>query len=159
MRLLAISIVGMIATSALAEDIVSFTNVCRFIDRRPPEVLTDHENHFLSASTFTCHAQSGPLVGAISIGTSFYELERGIGYMLMAGGIYRKPPHTIVVYKLENGKSTSTDGKTTGFRTEGTGLYLIATDDAKSLNGRSFSYVTATTANPDEFTWEVTLDK
>src|SRR5580692_10323044 len=106
MRLPTLCMATMIGTSALAADSFSFTNVCRFIDRKPPEELTDHENHFLSAATFTCHAQTGPLVGAASIGTSYYEIERGNGYMLMAGGIYRKPPHTIAVYKLENGKAT-----------------------------------------------------
>ena len=81
-------------------------------------------------------------------------MDKSGGRLLLACGVIRKPG-AMAVLQLSDGKLeyVTTNGDVNEVRTSGRGAYLLASGGAASLSGKTFTYITKTTA-PAQFYFE-----
>jgi hypothetical protein len=91
-------------------------------------------------------------------GTTITEWDKTNGTVLSGVGVTRKPGAT-TAYQHTEGKTSLTlvDGKVTGSTGSGRGRMTMATGNASSLNGKTYSFTYKTTG-PGQFTVDVKYD-
>jgi hypothetical protein len=120
-----------------------------------PEPLGDREGHAISVEQDSCRISSGPLAGAVISGTEYWEWDKTSAVLLSGGGIERKPGATSA-FQLTDGKLDliMSDGKVTGVVGSGHGRWTLATGDAASMAGKSYSWSSKLTG-PNQFEVEI----
>ena len=157
-RIAAVILAAVVCAPAHAQTPIAYKCHCHTAGTAPQEALGDREGHAVSAGSYTCRVEGGPLDGGVLTGTNIYEWDKASAVGLSGNGVGRKPGATLV-YQLGEFKNalTMADGKVTGFLATGSGTYKLATGTAASLAGKSFSY-SARPAGPGQFTIDVKVE-
>jgi len=126
---------------------------CQYIEAPTAEPFGDEEGHGFSVRDYACQVTEGPLSGVLTA-RAVWEMDKSGGRLLLGGGVIRKPG-AMAVLQLSDGKLkyVTTIGDVTEVRTSGRGAYLLASGGAASLSGKTFIYITKTTA-PAQFYFE-----
>jgi len=127
---------------------------CQYIEAPTAEPFGDEEGHGISVRDYSCQVTQGPLSGGVLTARAVWEIDKSGGRLLLGGGVIRKPGATAVL-QLSEGKLeyVTTNGEVTEVRTSGKGSYLLASGGGASLSGKTFTYITKTTA-PSRFYFE-----
>jgi hypothetical protein len=143
---------GALLTASAQENVDAFS--CQYIEAPTAEPFGNEEGHGISVRDYTCQVTQGPLSGGVLTARAVWEMDKSGGRLLLGGGVIRKPG-AMAVLQLSEGKLeyTTTNGEVTEVRTSGRGNYLLASGTAASLSGKTFTYVTKTTA-PAQFYFE-----
>ena len=143
---------GAVLKATAQENVDAFS--CQYIEAPTAEPFGDEEGHGISVRDYACQVTQGPLSGGVLTARAVWEMDKSGGRLLLAGGVIRKPG-AMAVLQLSDGKLeyVTTNGDVTEVRTSGRGAYLLASGGAASLSGKTFTYITKTTA-PAQFYFE-----
>jgi hypothetical protein len=143
---------GAVLKATAQENVDAFS--CQYIEAPTAEPFGDEEGHGISIRDYACQVTEGPLSGGVVTARAVWEMDKSGGRLLLGGGVIRKPGAMAVV-QLSDGKLeyVTTNGEVTEVRTSSRGAYLLASGGAASLSGKTFTYITKTTA-PAQFYFE-----
>ena len=140
---------GAVLKASGQENVDAFS--CQYIEAPTAEPLGNEEGHGISVRDYACQVTQGPLGGGVLTARAVWEMDKSGGRLLLGGGVIRKPGATAVLQLLDGKlEYVTTNGEVTEVRTSGKGAYLLASGAAASLSGKTFTYITKTTA-PAQF--------
>ena len=142
---------GAVLKASAQKNVDAFS--CQYIEAPTAEPFGNEEGQGISVRDYSCQVTQGPLSGGVLTARAVWEMDKSGGKLLLGGGVIRKAGAMAVV-QLADGKLeyVTTDG-VTEVRTSGRGNYLLASGAAASLSGKTFTYLTKSTA-PSQFYFE-----
>jgi hypothetical protein len=143
------------APVAVAEEL-TMTLTCQIVGTGPLEPLGDRDGHAISVAESSCRIESGPMSGGVVTAHDIWEWDKTNGILLSASGVIRKPGATVVFRDTEGKLSPIvSDGKITGWTASARGSFPLATGDAATLSGKSYTLTARPTGPSGQFTAEM----
>jgi hypothetical protein len=123
------------------------------------EPLGDREGHSLMVVDHSCRAESGLLAGGVMTYVNIWEWDGPKAVLLTQSAVIHKFGATLVFKGIEgNIALTMTDGKVTGWTSTGRFVYVLATGDWASLNGKSGTWKSKSVGPGSQFSCETTAE-
>ena len=148
-----------LAISGIAQAQPTYKNYCQSAGPAVAmEPIGDRAGHAISAGSYSCRTEGGPMDGAVVIGSNYFEWDGPSAIARGSIGISRKAGSSLI-YAITEQKNTliMVDGKVTGVSGSGRGTYTLGTGAAAALTGKGFTFVFKNTGF-NQFVTEATHD-
>ena len=114
---------------------------CQIVGPNELEPLGDRDGHALGVTSYSCHADSGPLSGGVWTATAIWEFDGPKATLVTNNGVVRKRGG-VGVYQDTQGTLTlvMANGKPAGWTATGEGHWIMAAGSVADMAGKSYTF-------------------